>query len=204
MADDAGADPGVNTFPETVLRTDRLELRPYRETDAADVVRACQDEIIQRWLPVPKPYTFEDALAWCTTLTASLREVGAGIEWAATRSPRGDFLGSFGLKRTDWRARTSEIGYWVAPWARNEGFATEAVAEIGRWLLTEQAFERMELRAATGNLASQRVAEKAGLAREGIARNAGFTHTGRVDLVIFSLTPADFGRMANPVGRAGI
>ena len=44
----------------------------------------------------------------------------------------------------------------------------------------------MELKAATGNRASQRTALKAGLQREGIMRNAGFIHTGRVDLVLFS------------------
>lgn len=178
-------------FPEIVLRTSRLTLRPYRAADAPAVQRACRDETIQRWLPLPNPYTLEAAQAWCTTLTAAIRERGDGIEWAATRTTGGELVGSFGLKRTDWRARTSEIGYWVAPWARNEGLATEAVVAIGRWLLLDERFERLELRAATGNLASQRVAEKAGLAREGVARNAGFTHAGRVDLVVFSLTPAD-------------
>ena len=49
----------------------------------------------------------------------------------------------------------------------------------------------MVLRAATGNHASQRVAEKAGMTREGVARSAGFTNSGRVDLVVFSFTPAD-------------
>jgi RimJ/RimL family protein N-acetyltransferase len=186
----AGIPPSV-TFDEVTLMTTRLVLRPYRPSDVAAVARACQDETIQRWLPIPNPYTLEVAAAWCGTLTTSLRQRGAGIEWAAVRAAGGEFVGSFGLKRTDWVARTSEIGYWVAPWARNEGLATEAVIEIGRWLIADQGFERMELRAAPGNLASQRVAEKAGLTREGVARNAGYTHAGRVDLVIFSLTPVD-------------
>jgi RimJ/RimL family protein N-acetyltransferase len=95
------------------------------------------------------------------------------------------------VKRTDWRARTTEIGYWVAPWGRNLGLATEATAAIARWVLVDCGFERLELRAATGNIASQRVAEKAGFVREGVARNAGITHGGRVDLVVFSLTRAD-------------
>ena len=47
------------------------------------------------------------------------------------------------------------------------------------------------LRAAIGNVPSQRVAEKAGFTREGIARNAGFTNAGRVDLGVFSLIPSD-------------
>jgi RimJ/RimL family protein N-acetyltransferase len=57
--------------------------------------------------------------------------------------------------------------------------------------MVDHGFQRMELKAATGNLASQRTALKAGLQREGIMRNAGFIHAGRVDLVLFSLTPND-------------
>ena len=182
------------TFPELRLETPRLLLRPYRAEDAADVALACRDELTQRWLPLPNPYTDADALAWCTEMAPGFRPSGEGVEAAAIRREDGRLIGSFGLKRTDWRGHSSEIGYWVAPWARGEGVAVEATLAIARWLLVERRFERMVLRAATGNLASQRVAEKAGFAREGIARSAGFTNDGRVDLVVFSLTPADLER----------
>jgi len=175
------------TFPGVSIETPRLLLRPYRGEDAPDVALACRDELTQRWLPLPNPYTDADALAWCTEMAPRFRASGEGIEWAAIRRADDRLIGAFGLKRTDWRARSSEIGYWVAPWARGQGLAVEAVAAIGRWLLVEQRFERLVLRAATDNRASQRVAEKAGLTREGIARNAGFTNAGRVDLVVFSL-----------------
>jgi RimJ/RimL family protein N-acetyltransferase len=49
----------------------------------------------------------------------------------------------------------------------------------------------LQLRAATGNAGSNRVAEKAGFTREGVARNAGTVHGGRVDLVVWSLVPGD-------------
>lgn len=182
---------GQQTFPEVELETPRLRLRPYRSEDAADVALACRDELTQRWLPLPKPYTDADALAWCTEMAPSFRASGEGIEWAAVRRADDRLIGSFGLKRTDWRGLTSEIGYWVAPWARGHGLAVEAVQAVGRWLLLEQGFERLVLRAAPGNVASQRVAEKAGFTREGVARNAGFTNDGRVDLVVFSLVRPD-------------
>jgi RimJ/RimL family protein N-acetyltransferase len=179
------------TFPDVTLETPRLVLRPYRADDAVDLVRACNDELIQQWLPLPSPYTDADAAAWCTQLAPAFRTSGEGIELAAARRSDDRLIGSFGLKRTDWRGRTTEIGYWVAPWGRGAGLATEAVGAIARWLLIDQGFERLALRAAPGNVASQRVAEKAGFTREGIARNAGFTNAGRVDLVVFSLVRSD-------------
>ena len=183
-----------DTFPEVRLETVRLLLRPYRAEDASDVALACRDELIQRWLPLPNPYTDADAQTWCTEISPGFLASGEGIEWAAIRRADDRLIGSFGLKRTDWRARSSEIGYWVAPWARGEGLAVEAVTAIAHWLLEEQRFERLVLRATTGNHASQRVAEKAGLTREGVARNAGFNNAGRVDLVVFSLVPTDLHR----------
>ncbi|MFF3946404.1 GNAT family N-acetyltransferase [Streptomyces sp. NPDC001902] len=178
-------------FPDTVLRTERLLLRPFTPDDAHDTRASCEDPHTQRWLPLPRPYTLDDATAWCTTVSHALRESGDGIHFAVTDADGGRLVGTVGLKRTDWRALTSEVGYWVSPWARGRGIATEATRALATWLLAEQGFQRLELRAATGNTASQRVATKAGLRREGVLRNAGFVHTGRVDLVVFSLVPGD-------------
>jgi RimJ/RimL family protein N-acetyltransferase len=57
---------------------------------------------------------------------------------------------------------------------------TEATVALSRWALTEAAFERVILRIAPGNKASIRVAEKAGFTYEGVARNSGIVHAGRV------------------------
>lgn len=188
--------PGPPRFPAAELHTERLLLRAYRPEDAPVVAEACRDELIQRWLPLPNPYTEADAATWCTEVAPRFRETGEGIEWAAIGVDDQRLIGSFGLKRTDWRARSTEIGYWVAPWARGQGLAVEAVRAVGRWLLIDQRFERMALRAATGNCASQRVAEKADMTRESVARNAGFTNSGRVDLVVFSLISSDLDTRA--------
>jgi RimJ/RimL family protein N-acetyltransferase/GNAT superfamily N-acetyltransferase len=183
-----------HSFPDVTLETPRLLLRPYRAEDAPEVALACRDELMQRWLPLPNPYTDADAFAWCTEISPGFRTSGEGVEWAAVRRVDGRLIGSFGLKRTDWRGRTSEVGYWIAPWARGEGLAVEGVTAVARWLLLEQRFERLALRAAPGNVASQGVAVKAGFTRECIARNAGFTNDGRVDLVVFSLIPSDLNQ----------
>ncbi|WP_405940262.1 GNAT family N-acetyltransferase [Streptomyces sp. NBC_00726] len=179
-------------FPETALHTERLLLRPFDSSDIPDVQASCSDSLTLQWLPLPRPYTLEDATSWCTKVAPALHESGDGIHFAVTDCRAGRLMGTVGLKKTDWRARTSEVGYWISPWGRGNGIAVEATRAVARWLLTEQQFQRLELRAATGNAASQKVAIRAGFRREGILRNAGFVHTGRVDLVLFSLLPDDF------------
>ena len=148
----------------------------------------------QQWLPLPRPYTHEDARAW-TRRCETMRRAGDGVQCAVALSGSDVLVGCVGLKRTDWRARVTEIGYWSVPEHRGRGYITEAVRALARWAL-ESEMQRVELLAAPGNLASNRVAVRAGFTYEGLMRNAGFVHGGRVDLGLYSLIPADVSQPA--------
>jgi len=177
------------TFPEVTLRAGDLILRPLAQADADDVAEACQDTEIMRWLPLPRPYTRVNAEWFIGTFAPGLRESGAGIVFAIESA--GKLAGVIDLKHVNWAAKLAEVGYWVAPWARGRGAASGATRALALWAIGGHGFERVELFAATGNAASQRAAEKAGFVREGVARNAGYVHDGRVDMVVFSLVPDD-------------
>lgn len=184
--------PTTTTFPaDTTLHGDGFVLRPLLETDAADVLRACTDELTQRWLPLPSPYTIDDALSFISHFAPEAQRSGSGLVRAIEVDGR--LGGCIDLKKTDWPARVSEVGYWVAPWARGAGLAGRATRGVAHWALREQGLERVELRAAPGNIGSQRAAERAGFTREGVLRNAGHVHEGRVDLIVYSLVRADLG-----------
>jgi RimJ/RimL family protein N-acetyltransferase len=180
-----------NVFPMDELKTDRLLLRAHTARDVEPTVRMFADDLARRWLTAPQPYTVEHARRWCTQTSHALRDVGDGVHWAITDRATGEFLGGIGVKETNWLHRTTEVGYGMGSWARGRGYATEAVLAVAEWILREQSFNRVALLAATGNTASLRVAEKAGFVREGIARNAGFSHAGQQDMVLFSMIPAD-------------
>ena len=47
-------------FPDQNLATRRLLLRPFSVDDVDAIVSAAGDELIQRWLPLPRPYTRDD------------------------------------------------------------------------------------------------------------------------------------------------
>ena len=176
-------------FPQTTLAAENLILRPFTPTDADDVTEACQDIETLRWLALPRPYTRANAEWFIGTFGPGQRESGAGIVFAIESAGR--LAGAIDLKGVNWEARIAEVGYWVAPWARGRGVAAQATRVLSEWAIRDHGFERVQLFAAVGNAASQRVAEKAGFVREGVARNACCVPDGRADMVLFSLVPED-------------
>lgn len=175
------------SFDQVELRTDRLLLRAPVPEDRDGQVVAGRDEETQRWLPLPRPYSTADADAF-TAHTARVRAEGRGAAWVIEFEGR--YAGSIDLKRADWVARSVEVGYLTAPWARGRGVMTEALSGLTDWVLG-QGFSRVEVRAAVGNTASQRVAEGAGFRREGVLRRSGHTHGGPVDLLVLSRIAGD-------------
>ena len=178
------------TFPDVVLVDGDLALRAFAEADLPRVVEVATDPVTLAWLPLPRPYDLETARRWCLTDTVRLRAEGLGLV-RAIADQDGQLLGAIDLKRVDWASKVAEVGYWTHPAHRGRGVMTRAVRLLARWALTDQQLERIEMRVAPGNVASIRVAEKAGLVREGVARSAGYVHAGRVDLIVFSLIRSD-------------
>ncbi|WP_417556338.1 GNAT family N-acetyltransferase [Microbacterium sp.] len=177
-------------FPDVALEAPlSLTIDALTAADAPALVDAFSDERLRRWLPLPSPYTLETATRWCTTSSHEMRQADRGFVLGIRQ--QGELVGSIDAKRVDWRAKTAEFSYWTAPAHRGTGIMPAAVRRVAEWMLTDQGFERIELRIAPANSASQRVAEKAGFQWEGTARNAGFTDASRVDLVVFSLIPTD-------------
>ena len=80
---------------------------------------------------------------------------------------------------------------WVAPRVRGRGVATRALILLARWAVTEGGVERLVLTTHPENIASQRVAEKAGFVREGVLRSHLRFREGRRDSILFSLLPSD-------------
>jgi RimJ/RimL family protein N-acetyltransferase len=175
-------------LPDPPLNDGVVLLRPFRGEDVPRIVEACRDPEIPRWTRVPDGYTEEDGREFLLLAEEWWAE-GSAATFAVTDAPTADLVGSIGLHGiSDAKA---EVGYWVAPWARGRGVATGALRLVAAWGLRELGLARIELLADVGNVASQRVAEKAGFQREGVLRSYRELKGSRPDYVVFSLLRED-------------
>jgi RimJ/RimL family protein N-acetyltransferase len=175
-------------LPAEPLVAGPTALRPWRDSDLGAIVAACQDADIARWTSVPSPYGETDARAY---LLARYDAIHAGVSApfaiVAAHSAQTALLGSISLMRPSLGHQRAEVGYWLADWARGAGHATRAVQLICAWGFEVLELERIELLAATGNPASQRVAGRTGFTREAVLRSYMLQQGERRDMVAFSL-----------------
>jgi RimJ/RimL family protein N-acetyltransferase len=169
-----------------VVATDGVvTLRRWSEVDVDAITTACQDEQIQHWIPmIPRPYRREHALSYVRGEVDGLGEHQYAIE------VDGAPVGAIGMTLN--RMRTGHVGYWCAAEARGRGVVTRALRLLSRYGFEEVGLLRLELITDPDNVASQRVAEKAGYRREGVLRSHLEHPDGRRrDSVMFSLLPGE-------------
>ncbi|MEU0115212.1 GNAT family N-acetyltransferase [Streptomyces bobili] len=190
----------TSTFPSISISTERLVLRPLDEDDVPALAEMMNDEQVTAWTSVPQPFTARNARTWITQYAPAQRASGRGLDLAVTEFLTQRLVGVIQLGKTNWHVRSTELSYIIAPWARGEGYASEAALATSQWLFTDQKLERIELRTAADNTASQQVAQKIGCISEGVLRGAciarvraddGTWSEARTDFIVWSLLPED-------------
>ncbi|WMX47927.1 GNAT family N-acetyltransferase [Streptomyces roseicoloratus] len=202
----------TSTFPDISISTDRLVLRALEPADVPALAEMMNDEMVAAWTSVPQPFTEDGARRWIDEYAPAERAAGRGLDLAVTEFLTQRLVGVVQLTKTNWHVRATELSYIVAPWARGEGYATEAALATAQWLFRDQRFERIELRTAADNTASQQVAQKIGCISEGVLRNACIARTRtedggwedlRTDFIVWGLLPEDLEGVADEMADAG-
>ncbi len=169
----------------SVLRTDRLEIRPPRAEDVATLrgLLKGNDEHLRPWSPLPAPGTNPTSLVSVAERIADERR-----KWRAdhaysflvfTRTELGDFherrlvgrVALTGVARGPFQ--NAYLGYFVDGGNQSRGLTTEAVRAITTYALTAEGglgLHRVQAAVMPRNTASRRVLEKVGYREEGLAR----------------------------------
>ncbi len=93
------------------------------------------------------------------------------FQLAITLPDSGEVIGNCGIRLAAAGSHEAEIGYEIAPDQWGRGYATEAVAAIIRFGLTELGVHRLSAWLVADNVASARVLEKNGFQIEGRLRD---------------------------------
>jgi ribosomal-protein-serine acetyltransferase len=183
-----------------VLSDSVVTLRPLERADQDALYEAVRESIpeLSRWLPWCHPgYAPAEAIA----------HIERSIQWWSDRSQctfvildatDGTYAGGIGLNHFDAQHRYANLGYWVRTARTKRGLASHAVRLAARFAFEQLGMVRVEIAAEPDNVASRRVAEKAGATLEGIARNRILTRGRAVPAALYSLIPEDLAVTAPP------
>ena len=187
------ADEQIVPDHDVVLSNGALLLRAFRLEDAEAICEAViqSKRELARWLPwCYDKYTIADTIEFLKGRGAAFQKDGEHgfviIERATDR-----FVGATGINQLDKTVLRANLGYWLRTSATGRGYAVISTRMVARWAFESLDLERIEIVVAAGNPQSQRVAQRAGATREGIARKRLRVGDAQHDAVIFSLVRED-------------
>jgi len=172
------------SWPERIA-CDGFALRPWRESDADDLVFHANDAQVARSLGerFPHPYALDDAHLFIAHALHLSNEKTYAIEINGVAS------GGIGVHPGEGVERHSaELGYWVGRAYWGEGIATAAVRALLPHALRELKLYRLQARVFADNPASMKVLERCGFVREAVLRRLVVKHDRLLDMHIYAIT----------------
>jgi ribosomal-protein-alanine N-acetyltransferase len=160
----------------TRIVTERLILRPPRPTDVSEMRRAVRTNAahLRPWTVAPAAGEDPSSLtAISRAVVRHRREWKRGQSFVFLLLPRADenrVVGRvtlLGILRGAYQ--NAYLGYWIDAAEQNRGLMTEGVRAATTFAFRAAGLHRVQAAVMPRNLASQRVLEKAGYRREGLA-----------------------------------
>jgi RimJ/RimL family protein N-acetyltransferase len=182
------------TIAEVELQGRTVVLRPLGPENEEELFAAVSTSIaeLSRWMPwCHADYSIDESRQYLASRATAWTE-GTEYSFGIFDRETGKLVGGVGINFIDWPHRRANLGYWLRTHATGRGYASEAANVLACWALEALGLQRIEIVAAVDNIASQKVAERAGATREGILRNRCQGSRTPRDAVMFSFIPADF------------
>jgi RimJ/RimL family protein N-acetyltransferase len=178
-------------FSELVLRTPRLELRPFGPGDADALFALNGDPAVMRY-GSSAPWT--DRQRALDRLERDRCEMAAGHSVCLAIVPTGTGapVGQCSLFSLDAQCRRAEVGYSLMPSNWGRGYANEAVSALLDWSFGELDLNRVEADVDPRNTASARALERLGFRREGHLRERWIVDGEVCDSWLYGLLVRDW------------
>jgi ribosomal-protein-alanine N-acetyltransferase len=176
--------PQIERPPVLSTEHDDVTLAPFTVAHRAGLQVAADDERIALRMSnrFPYPYRDVDAEWWISKCLAEDPPVSFVI------LVDGTVAGGVGCEpHGDIRTGTAEVGWWLAPRWWGRGIAAVAVRRFIDYCFVDLDLHRVEAGVFSTNVASARVAEKAGFVFDGVARDGYLKSGDLVDRLCYGL-----------------
>ena len=173
------------------IETERLLLRRWKIDDRNDVFEYCGDETI-----VPSPHkNVEETKNQLENWIKSYEKMNT-YEWGIELKNIRKIIGVIFVVNSDDENKSCTIAYTLSKKYWNNGYATEALYHVLRYLINIIGYNRVGGGHFVDNPASGRVMEKAGMIYEGTTRQGNINwKTGEyIDSNIYSMIKNDLER----------
>ncbi len=171
-----------------------IRIRKYRSDDMQNLVEAVRESVhtVGRWQGwCSSAYGENDGTTWIDNCIGAW-DSGQRYDFAIVDAANGGYLGGIGVNQRNIEHNFANVGYWVRESCQARGVATQAARLAIGFAFDVLGLTRIEIIAAVDNRASRRVAEKAGAALEGIARNRLVLNGTPLKAAVYAMVPADY------------
>jgi ribosomal-protein-alanine N-acetyltransferase len=150
---------------------EQVELRPVQPSDAETLARlfSQQRDFLAPYDP-ERPEAFYTVAGQRAELEQSAIQRQADLRHRFLILLAGEAVGALSISNlVRGPFQSANLGYWVAQQVNGRGVGTRAVGEACRWAFGEGGLHRLEAGTLTDNVASQKVLERNGFKRIGLA-----------------------------------
>lgn len=184
---------------DTALLTKRVVVRRFRENDGEQLYDLLQSNRV--YLEDAFPSTLSENSSkekseWYVRVRFARWLLQEEYCFGVWDNDSAKLIGFIRLFRIDWHIPKAEVGFFIDRDFSSKGIMTEVLLVIIKFAFSQLKLEKIALRTAMDNYASQRLARKCGFRREGDLR-ADFKKTSGeiIDVMVLGLTKAEWEKV---------
>ena len=175
--------------------SDELLLRPIHAQDAVALFSLTDFDrkYLREWLPwVDGTKSLKDTKNYIDLSQKGEKDgklLNLVVIW------KGDVVGVTGFNTIDHANRIGKVGYWLGNTFQGHGIMTQSVKALTDFAFNELHLNKVEIRAAVGNIKSRSIPERLGFIQEGILRSNEWLYDHFVDHAVYSVLADEWQKM---------
>ncbi|QMU27293.1 GNAT family N-acetyltransferase [Adhaeribacter radiodurans] len=192
----------MNPVIPTELRTNRLLLRRYQDSDAPDFLTLLITNQSRLSLAFPGRVEMNKKLKNAEYFVRQMStdwQFKKVFEFGIWLLDTNQYIGDIALKNLEKRVPKGEIGYYLDAAAEGKGYASEALRAITVFGFETIGLNKVFIKMPVQNARSYRLAERCGFMREGLLRQdfRSDEKTGLVDVYYYGMTLSNYQNLYN-------